>query len=115
MRDNSDVTIPRAVLQRTQFAAAVAEVERQLIPDVLRIRFTLDEDWAGDPAVHFRIVLPDNVVEFGKILPATDKIEEMIERNIEPFEQWGVWPYYDYRSASEQAELQAQFNSPAWA
>ena len=98
-------------MQRTQFAAAVAEVERQLVPDVLRIRFTLDEDWTGDPAVHFRILLPDDVVEFGKILPATRKIQEAIEGNIEPFEQWGVWPYYDYRGASEQAE----FNEPAWA
>ena len=103
--------IPRAFSQRTQFAAAVAEVERQLIPDVVRIRFTLDEDWAGDPAVHFRILLPDEVVDWGKILPATRKIKETIQRNIEPLEQWGVMPYYDYRGASEQAK----FNEPAWA
>ena len=105
------MTIPRASSHKTQLAAAVADVERQLVPDVVSIRFTLGEDWAGDPAVFFMVVLPDAVATKARILAATNKISETIERSIEPLEQWGVLPYFRYRSQSEQAQL----NEPAWA
>jgi hypothetical protein len=111
MGDNGLVVIPRAFAQQGEFAAAVAEVERQLHPRVVRIRYTLGDDWSGDPAVFFRIVLPDDASTRDRLLSATNDIEAAIVQRIEPLEQWGVLPYFNFRSQSEQAQL----NEPAWA
>ncbi len=111
MGDNGVVIVPRAFAQEGQFDAAVAEVERQLHPSVVRIRYTLGHDWAGDPAVFFRIILSDDASKRDRLLSAANDVSAAIEQRIEPLEQWGVLPYFSFRSQSEQAQL----NEPAWA
>jgi len=105
------VVVPKAFAQQGQFAAAVAEVEQQLQPRVVRIRYTLGEDWTGDPAVFFRITLPDDAPRTDHLFGTADGISTAIEQRIEPLEQWGVLPYFRFRRQSEQARL----NEPAWA
>ena len=36
----------------------------------------------------------------------TSEIQNVIVQHIEPLEQWGVLPYFSYRSQAEQAVLQ---------
>jgi hypothetical protein len=105
------VVVPRAFAQQDQFSAAVAEVERQLQPRVVRIRYTLGNDWTGDPAVFFRITLPDEATERDRLLSTANDVSSTLVRRVEPLEEWGVLPYFSYRSQSEQAQL----NEPAWA
>jgi hypothetical protein len=105
------MVLPRAFLQREQFAAAVAEIERQLDPHVVRIRYSLGDDWSGEPAVFFRIVLPDAATRRDLLLESANRVSDAIERQIEPMEEWGVLPYFSFRSQSEQEQL----NEPAWA
>jgi hypothetical protein len=105
------VIIPRAFSQKSQFAAAVAEVERQLHPQVVHIRHTLRNDWSGEPAVFFRILLSDEASKRDHLLEVTDRITFSIDQQIEPLEQWGVLPYYNFRSQSEQEALKEE----AWA
>lgn len=81
------------------------------MPDVVRIRYTLGEDWTGDPAVFFEIVVSDEVFASGTILPVSDRVQRAIRTTIEPLEEWGVMPYFNYQSESEQAKM----NEPAWA
>ena len=38
---------------------AINEVERCLAPDVVRIRYDIGEDWSGQWAIFFRVVLTD--------------------------------------------------------
>jgi len=102
---------PKAFVKQREFASAVAEVERILGPDVIRIRHTLENDWSGEPAVFFRIILSDAASKRDRLLHATNHISNTIERQIEPLEQWGVLPYFNFRSQSEQIQL----NEPAWA
>jgi hypothetical protein len=77
----------------------------------VRIRYTLGEDWTGDPAVFFRITLPDDAPSSDHLFGTSDGISTAIEQRMEPLEQWGVLPYYRFRRQSEQA----QPNEPAWA
>jgi len=110
-RDNGQVILPKAFIEERQFAAAVAEVERMLRPEVLRIRYTLGEDWTGDPAVFFRVVISDAFSGRDQIWKVTDHVSTTLEQQIEPVEQWGVRPYFNYRSQSEQEVLREE----AWA
>jgi len=50
---------PSAVTKQSEIRAAIDEVERNLAPDVVRIRYDIGEDWSGQWAIFFRIVLTD--------------------------------------------------------
>lgn len=103
--------IPRAQVQQTEFAAAVAEVERMLRPEVVRIRHSFADDWSGEPAVFFRITLSDAASKRDQLAKVANHISATIEQQVEPLEQWGVLPYFNFRSQAEQAVLQNE----AWA
>ncbi len=88
----------RAFVDRQAFDAEVREVERELAGDVIRISYDLDHDSTGDPAVHFRIVLPDDAFQQDRLFTATQDVSDAIEYKLQPIGRWGVNPYFRYRS-----------------
>lgn len=96
------MTITRAEAQDTAFAEAVEEVVAKLGPDVVRVRYNFEPDSTGDPGVFFRVLLTDDAAKPDRLFAITREIQHAIVWGIEPFEQWGVWPYFNYRSVSEQ-------------
>ncbi len=86
-------------------------VGQKLRDHVVRIRHTLDYDSTGDPAVYFRVIMPDSSLTRDKFLEATRYVSFVIEQELQPQEQWGVFPYFRFRSQSEQEAMQ----EPAWA
>src|ERR1017187_1830389 len=111
MRDNEVMYIAKAFAQQAQLDEAIDAVKQALGPDVLRLRYTLGRDWSGEPAIFFRIVLSDRASRRDQLLNATNQIETAIDQRLQPIEQWGVLPYFRYRSQSEQALLEEE----AWA
>jgi hypothetical protein len=105
------VHLTRAFLQRGQLDAAIREIEPALGPDVVRLRYSLGEDWTGDPAIFFRVLLSDRASRRDQLLQATNRIKSRIEDHLDPFARWGVLPYYSFRSQSEQDALKEE----AWA
>jgi hypothetical protein len=110
-RDNTVVHLPKAFVHQREFADAVDKVEQKLRDKVIRIRHALDYDSTGDPAVYFRVVMPDSSLASDKLLEATRYVSFVIEQDLQPQEQWGVYPYFRFRSQSEQQAMQ----EPAWA
>jgi hypothetical protein len=51
--------MPAGVVKQAEIASAVAEVERLLAPDVEHIQYEIGQDWSGDWAVFFRVLLSD--------------------------------------------------------
>ncbi len=37
----------------------VDRIAHDLAPDVVRIRLNIAQDWSGDPAIYFRVILSD--------------------------------------------------------
>jgi hypothetical protein len=107
-RDNEVVIIPRAHAQQGQFAAAVAQVEQQLHPSVVRIHHTFGNDWNGEPAVFFMVILSEAASRRDQLLNVTNGVSTAIVQQVEPLEQWGVLPYFNFRSQSEQAILKEE-------
>jgi hypothetical protein len=105
------VILPEAYKREAEFAAEVAEVEQRLRPEVVRIRYYLEDDATGDPAVFFLVLLSDEASRHEVLWNNTSRIEKEIIQRIQPMRKWEVFPYFHYRSESEQAQL----NSPAWA
>jgi len=105
------VNIARAFAQQAQLDEAINALKPTLGPDVVRLRYTLGQDWSGESAIFFRIVLSDRASRRDQLRKATNQIESAIEECLQPLEQWGVLAYFSFRSQSEQAVLQEE----AWA
>jgi hypothetical protein len=101
--------LPSAVTKQAEIQAAIDVVEKNLEPDVVRIRYEIGQDWSGQWAVFFRIVLSDDAAK-RKLRDVANKVVWGLERQLD-FPGMGVSPYHNFRSVSEQSLLQ----EPAWA
>jgi hypothetical protein len=48
-----------AVTKQEEIDSAIGRVQQTIGPDVVRIRYEIGEDWSGQWAIFFRIVLTD--------------------------------------------------------
>jgi len=110
-RDNGVVNVPTAFAQQARFQAAVARAAQRLTPHVVSVTPTLGNDWSGEPAVFFMVILADAASRRDQLLNISNQVEQAIVQEVQPLEQWGVLPYFNFRSQSEQAKL----NQPALA
>jgi hypothetical protein len=101
------VILPKAYKQETEFAAEVAAVEQRLLPEVVHIRFYLEDDATGDPGVLFLILLADEASRPLVLRKNTSRIRQEITETIQPLWKWEVFPYFHFRSESEQAQLKS--------
>ncbi len=101
--------LPSAVTKQAEIDAAIARVQESAGPDVVRIRYEIGEDWSGQWAIFFRIVLADDAAR-GRLREVATKVERGLAQQLD-YPGMGVFAYHNYRSVSEQAMLQ----EPAWA
>jgi len=103
-------TIPAGLAKQAQIATAVAEVQKLLAPDVVRIRYEIETDWKDDWAIYFRVVLSDKASKKNRLRKVATNVEAQLAQRVD-FPSLGLYPYHHYRSKSEQAELREE----AWA
>ena len=101
--------LPSAVTKQAEIDAAIDRVRQIVGPDVVRIRYEIGEDWSGQWAIFFRVVLTDDVAR-RRLRDVATKVIWELSRQLD-FPGMGVFPYHNFRSESEQATLQ----EPAWA
>jgi hypothetical protein len=90
-------------------ASGLRLVERSLHPDVVRIRWSFGDDWSGDPAIFFRVVLSDAASRRDNPARFTGDIGNRIFEDLHLAELDYV-PYFNFRSESEQTRLK----DPEW-
>ncbi len=101
--------VPSAVTKQDEIEAAIVRVQHSIGADVVRIRYEIGEDWSGQWAIFFRIVLTDDAARH-RLGDVASKVVWELDRELD-FPGMGVFPYHNFRSVSEQAMLQ----EPAWA
>jgi hypothetical protein len=97
--------VPTAFTQQPQFQSAVNRAAQRLGPDVIDLTFTLGNDWTGEPAVFFMVILSNAASHRDQLLRATSQVSNAIVQMVQPLEQWGVLPYFNFRSEAEQAKI----------
>ena len=102
--------LPMAVTKRPQINAAIADVVRELSPAVQRINYEIAQDWSGEWAVFFRVLLSDEASNRNHLRDVATKVVWRMSDGLD-LPSLGLFPYFDFRSQSEQAKL----NEPAWA
>ena len=75
---------------------------------VVNLRYTLENDWSGDPAIFFWITLSDEAARPVVLAQNSRRIIDSITQRLDPVGQWGLIPYFSFRSQSEQAKLQEE-------
>jgi hypothetical protein len=105
------MVIPRGFARPEALDASVQDAIAELGPDVIRVRYSPGEDWTCDPSIFFRVVLSDRSTRNDRLLRTIQRVSSHIRERLEPVEEWGLLAYFDYRSKSEQDELQEK----AWA
>ena len=109
-RDNRNmVTVPSVFVHQGKIEKAVARAAKALAPDVVRNRYSLGEDWSGSGAVFFRVVLSDNASHPSHLREISTRVRSTVFNAVKPDELGLQW-YFNFRSASEQAELK----EPTW-
>ena len=101
--------LPSAVTKQAEIEAAISRVQQSVGADVIRIRYEIGEDWSGQWAIFFRIVLADDAAR-RRLRDVATKVVWGLAQQLD-FPGMGVFPYHNFRSVSEQAMLQ----EPAWA
>ena len=94
---------------KQQVIAVVSELVRSLAPDVVHIRYEIGEDWSGDAAIFFRILLSDDASRT-RLRAVAKQVVISLDQRLD-FESMGLRAYYNFRSVSEQNALREE----AWA
>src|SRR5579863_7678873 len=97
--------VPRAFVHPPKFKAAITRAARRLAPDVVSIIPTLGDDWSGEGAVFFMVILSDAASGREQLFRVAERVSKTVVNEVEPLEEWGVLPYFNFRSQSEQAKL----------
>ncbi len=95
--------------QLKEFEEKVQQTARKFPDDVVRIRYSFDEDWSGDPAIYFRVVLSDDASRRERLWATSQRIRKALEQELQLNES-DYLSYFNFRSKSEEDKLK----EPAW-
>ncbi|MBZ5624547.1 MAG: hypothetical protein LAQ69_38480 [Acidobacteriia bacterium] len=80
---------------------AVAKLDKS---EVRLVRYSIGVDSSGESSIFFRILLSDAASQESRLGDVTTRIATILFDAINPYENWGVFPYFNFRSESEQAK-----------
>jgi len=103
--------VPTGYIDQEQIAKAVERATQKLGPEVVRVRYSIRPDTSDEPAIYFRIVLTEQASRFETLGDVSGKITRFFFEELHSIENWGLYPYFRFRSESEQAAR----DDPAWA
>jgi hypothetical protein len=102
---------PSGFVQQQQLTDEINGAVRKLdAADVSHVVFAIGEDSTGDPGLFFRIVLTDAASSIDHLSDVADRVSSTLTDLLHPLENWGLIPYFSFRSYSEQHAL----NDPEW-
>ena len=90
-----------AVEKTPQINAVVASVVKDFAPAVKYIRYDIREDWTGEWALYFRVMLSDDVGPRGVSEVAKRVVDQTMDRLDIP--NLGMFPHFNFRLESGQA------------
>ena len=103
--------IPTGYINPQVIASEIERAIQKLGPEVVRVKYKVGEDTSGEPAIYFRIVLTDTASEEVRLADVTARVAASLFDELRPHENWGLLPYFSFRSESEQEKR----NDPEWA
>ena len=94
--------VPTGFIHQGHLDAIITSTIGSLGPEVAHVAYRLGRDSTGEPSIFFRILLSDPYIREDTIVDLTRRIETMLSDTVRPIENWGLRPYFNFRSKSEQ-------------
>jgi hypothetical protein len=98
------VAVLRQPYRVSKIVTGVDKATKALAPDVVRVRFSIDDDWSGDESIFFRVVLSDEASEIGRLYDVSQRVQAAIEDEVKA-QELGLQTYFNFRSLSETKQL----------
>jgi hypothetical protein len=100
--------LPRGIAQPTELHNSLSALGPAIPDAIVNWRYTIGEDWSGDPAIFFWVTLSDEAAKRWNLRDATGQMIDLVKQRVDPVGQWGLIPYFSFRSQSEQARLREE-------
>src|ERR1700678_4480934 len=95
---------PRGVTHTSELVKKFDELAHVQIPGVVKWRYRFGNDWSGDPAIYFWVTLTEEASRQNR-RESRAAFTHMIDQHVDLFNDWGLIPYFHFRSESEQSKL----------
>ncbi len=103
--------IPRGVKEQAKLWQAIENLKPLLGDDVVRLKYDVEDDWSGKPALFFKVVLSDEASRRDRLHPSARRVSDLLDDRLDPIHEWELFSYYSFRSKSEHDEIK----DPNWA
>jgi hypothetical protein len=98
--------MPAAIAKQGEIENKVRALAQRLRPDVVNINYSIAQDWSGDWAIFFRVLLSDEAAT-QRLRDVTANVVWRMSEALD-FPALDVFPYFDFRSQAEQAVLREE-------
>jgi len=103
--------VPTEIRKDPQIIAAINKVMAEESSWVRYIRYSFDQDWTGEWAVFFRVLLSDEASDLDRRIEIGDRVISRIMDELD-LPNLGMMPHFSFRTESEQAELKGRDWAP---
>ncbi len=93
--------VSRALIDQRQLAAAIERARVKLGPEAVQLSYSVGEDSTGDSAIFFDVTLADWAANEVTLTDVTEGIVNTLLSEVQPIENWGLHPYFNFRAQGE--------------
>jgi len=97
--------LAKGVAQASELVKKFNRLAHVAIPGVVKWNYTFENDWSGDPAIFLWVILTDEASQPQNLRQAKTAFIATVNNHVDLPGEWGLIPYFNFRSRSEQAKL----------
>ena len=94
--------LPVGSINQSALQETVDKAKSALGPEVWHVAYRIGEDNTGTPSIFFRITMQNFAMTETAISDSTGLVATALFDQIRPLENWGLRPYFNFRSVSEE-------------
>lgn len=94
--------IPAGLIHQGAPHETIERTKAEFGPEVYHVAYRVGEDDTGSHSIFFRITLHDFAMTEATISDSTGRASATLFDQIRPIENWGLRPYFNFRSVSDQ-------------
>jgi hypothetical protein len=97
--------LAKGIARASELVKRFNQLAHLVMPGVEKWRYTFENDWSGDPAIFFWVTLTDEASKPRNLQEAKTAFKGTINSHVDLSGEWGLIPYFNFRSRSEQSIL----------